>query len=216
MKAVIAGATGLIGTFLVDVMKSDKDVLSAIALTRRDGKQEGKVAWTKIDFDNVSDLENACNGADHAFYCLGTTMKIAGSKESFRKVDHDFVVAFAKAAKAQGIGSFSVISAIGSDANSSVFYNKVKGEMEIDLENLGFESLHIFHPSLLLGPRTESRFGEKVATVVMNLVSPLMVGSMKKYKPIHVKTVAKSMLRLAKAPLEGVHHFEYDGMTENY
>jgi uncharacterized protein YbjT (DUF2867 family) len=216
LKAIIAGATGLIGTFLVDGMKSDKDVLSAIALTRRDGKQEGKVAWTKIDFDKSLDLENACNGADHAFCCLGTTMKIAGSKEAFRKVDHDYVIAFAKAAKAQGIESFSLISAIGSDANSSVFYSKVKGEVELNLENLSFESLHIFHPSLLLGPRIESRLGEKIGTVGMNLIAPLMLGSFSKYKPIHVKTVAQSMLRLAKAPLRGVHHFEYDGMTENY
>ncbi len=214
MKAVIAGATGLIGTFLVDRMKTDKDVMTVTALTRRDGKQVGKVAWTKVDFDKSADLEKACAEADHAFCCLGTTMKTAGSKEAFRKVDHDYVIAFAKAAKSQGIESFSVVSAIGSDANSSVFYNKVKGEMERDLENIGFESLHIFHPSLLLGPREESRLGEKIGTVGMKLVSPLMMGSLTKYKPIHVKTVASAMLRLAKAPQKGVHHFEYDEMNE--
>ncbi len=214
MKAVIAGATGLIGTFLVDRMKTDKDVMTVTALTRRDGEQVGKVAWTKVDFDKSADLEKACAEADHAFCCLGTTMKTAGSKEAFRKVDHDYVIAFAKAAKSQGIESFSVVSAIGSDANSSVFYNKVKGEMERDLENIGFESLHIFHPSLLLGPREESRLGEKIGTVGMKLVSPLMMGSLTKYKPIHVKTVANAMLRLAKAPQKGVHHFEYDEMNE--
>jgi uncharacterized protein YbjT (DUF2867 family) len=214
MKAVIAGATGLIGTFLVDRMKTDKDVMTVTALNRRDGEQVGKVAWTKVDFDKSADLEKACAEADHAFCCLGTTMKTAGSKEAFRKVDHDYVIAFAKAAKSQGIESFSVVSAIGSDANSSVFYNKVKGEMERDLENIGFESLHIFHPSLLLGPREESRLGEKIGTVGMKLVSPLMMGSLTKYKPIHVKTVASAMLRLAKAPQKGVHHFEYDEMNE--
>ncbi|MGB6035027.1 MAG: oxidoreductase [Cryomorphaceae bacterium] len=213
MKAVIAGATGLIGTFLVDQMKTDKDVMTVTALTRRGGEQVGKVAWTKVDFDKAADLENACTEADHAFCCLGTTMKTAGSKEAFRKVDHDYVIAFAKAAKSQGIESFSVVSAIGSDADSSVFYNKVKGEVERDLEKVGFESLHIFHPSLLLGPREESRLGEKIGTVGMKLVSPLMMGSLTKYKPIHVKTVASAMLHLAKAPQKGVHHLEYDEMN---
>lgn len=212
MKAVIAGATGLIGSFLVERMKKDNSVSAVTALTRRAGKQEGKVAWTKVDFDQTSDLTKACAGADHAFCCLGTTMKTAGSKEAFRKVDHDYVLAFAKAAKAQGVEFFSVVSAIGSDANSSIFYNKVKGEMERDLEDLGFECLHIFHPSLLLGPREESRLGEKIGTVGMNLVAPLMVGSLSKYIPIHVKTVAQAMLKFAKAPQKGVRHFEYEEM----
>jgi uncharacterized protein YbjT (DUF2867 family) len=212
MKAVIAGATGLIGTFLVDQMKKDKDVSTVTALSRRDKEKEGKVDWTKVDFDKSTDLENACEGADSAFCCLGTTMKTAGSKEAFRKVDHDYVIAFAEAAKSKGIESFSVVSAIGSDPSSSVFYNKVKGEMENDLENIGFESLHIFHPSLLLGPREESRLGEKIGTVGMKLVSPLMMGSLTKYKPIHVKTVAGAMLKLAKAPEKGVRHFEYEEM----
>jgi len=216
MKAVIAGATGLIGTFLVDQMKTDKDVMTVAALTRKSGEQVGKVAWTKVDFDKPADLEDACAQADSAFCCLGTTMKTAGSKEAFRKVDHDYVMAFAKAAKSQGIESFSVVSAIGSDAGSSVFYNKVKGEMERDLKNIGFKSLHIFHPSLLLGPREESRLGEKIGTVGMKLASPLMLGSLSKYKPIHVKTVAGAMLKLAKSPEKGVHHFEYDDMNETY
>ncbi|MCZ4408735.1 oxidoreductase [Cryomorphaceae bacterium 1068] len=216
MKAVIAGATGLIGTFLVDRMKTDKDVMTVTALTRRDGEQVGKVAWTKVDFDNLDDLKNACDGASHAFCCLGTTINTAGSKEAFRKVDHDYVIDFAKAAKSQGIERFSVVSAIGSSADSSVFYNKVKGEMERDLENIGFASLHVFHPSLLLGPRKEDRLGEKIGTVGMKLVSPLMMGSLTKYKPIHVKTVAGAMLRLAKSPEKGVQHYEYDEMTEAY
>lgn len=214
MKAVIAGATGLIGTFLVDQMKTDKDVLTVTALTRRGGEQVGKVAWTKVDFDKSADLENACAEADHAFCCLGTTMKTAGSKEAFRKVDHDYVIAFAKAAKSKSIDSFSVVSAIGSDADSSIFYNKVKGEMERDLEKIGFESLHIFRPSILIGPREESRLGEKIGVVGMKLASPFMLGSLSKYKPIHVKTVAKAMLKLAKSPQKGVHHFEYDEMNE--
>lgn len=214
MKAVIAGATGLIGTFLVDQMKTDKDVMTVTALTRRGGEQVGKVAWTKVDFDNLDDLKNACDGASHAFCCLGTTINTAGSKEAFRKVDYDYVIDFAKAAKSQGIERFSVVSAIGSSADSSVFYNRVKGQMENDLEKIGFESLHIFHPSLLLGPREENRLGEKIGTVGMKLVSPLMMGSLTKYKPIHVKTVAGAMLRLAKSPEKGVQHFEYEEMNK--
>jgi uncharacterized protein YbjT (DUF2867 family) len=213
MKAVIAGATGLIGQFLVDQMKSDSGVSSVVALTRHDEKQDGKVFWKKVNFDNSSDLEKACAGSDKAFCCLGTTMKKAGSKEAFRKVDHDYVIAFAKAAKTTGIESFSVVSAIGSDADSSIFYNKVKGEMERDLEKIGFKSLHIFHPSLLLGPREESRLGEKIGTVGMKLISPLMFGSMKKYKPIHVKTISMAMLHFSKNPSSGIRHFEYGEMT---
>lgn len=214
MKAVIAGATGLIGSFLVDQMKADSDVQTVTALSRREMNGSGKITWTKVDFEKMSDLEEACEGADHAFCCLGTTMKSAGSKEAFRKVDHDYVIAFAKAAKSKSIENFNVVSAIGSDADSSIFYNKVKGEMERDLKNIGFESLHIFHPSLLLGPREERRLGEKIGTVGMKLASPLMMGSLTKYKPIHVKTVASAMLKLAKSPEKGVCHLEYEEMKE--
>jgi len=216
MKAVIAGATGLIGTFLVDLMKSDKDVVTITALTRREREQEGKVDWTKVNFDKSVELENACASANHAFCCLGTTMKTAGSKEAFRKVDHDYVIAFAKAAKSHGIERFSVVSAIGSNPESSVFYNKVKGQMEGDLEKIGFESLHVFHPSVLLGPREENRLGEKIGTVGMKLISPLMIGPLTKYKPIHVQTVAGAMLKKAKSPAKGVRHYKYGEMTEAY
>ena len=212
MNAVIAGATGLIGSFLVDQMKTDKDVMTVTALTRRSGEQVGKVAWTKVDFDQSADLEKACGGADSAFCCLGTTMKNAGSKEAFRKVDHDYVIAFAKAAKSQGIETFSVVSAIGSDPDSSIFYNQVKGEMERDLKKIGFEILNIFQPSILLGTREEGRLGEKIGTVAMKVASPLMIGSLSKYKPIHVKTVAGAMLKLAKSPEKGVRHLEYEEM----
>jgi uncharacterized protein YbjT (DUF2867 family) len=214
MKVVVAGGTGLVGTFLLDNLKSDASILEVIALTRREKKQEGKVKWVTADFVSVDRLSEVCSGASAAFCCLGTTIKKAGSQEAFRAVDHDYVVNFGKASHAAGVNTFSVVSAIGSDVTSKVFYNRVKGEMERDLEQIGFDTLNIFHPSILLGPREEFRLGEKRGIVGMTIASPLLFGSLSKYKPIHVKTVAKSMLLESKEPESGIHHFEYDQMTQ--
>src|SRR5690606_34639394 len=128
----------------------------------------------------------------HAFCSLGTTIKDAGSKENFYKIDHDFVIGFARWVHQLGATKFLYVSAIGADASSSIFYNKVKGQVEEDLKSIPFEYLGIFQPSILLGNRRENRLGEEVGKVVMKAVTA--IGIYKKYKPIYNHQVARAMI----------------------
>ena len=128
---------------------------------------------------------------DHVYCCLGTTIKTAGSKSNFRKVDHDYPLAFAAAAKKWNASVFSIVTAAGSNANSKIFYNRVKGELESNLRSLGLNSTLIFQPSLLLGDRNEFRLREKIAMGVAKSTSWMTPSS---FRAIHSKTVAKSMV----------------------
>lgn len=193
MKVAVAGGTGLIGSFLLRDLDANPKVSSVIAFTRSKQENFGKVEWKVIDLGDVANLTSAMAGCDAVISCLGTTMKKAGSKEAFKKVDLDYVVNLGEAAKGAGADTFRVVSAVGADSKSKIYYNRIKGQMEESISKLAFKNLVFFHPSLLLGPREEFRLGEKIGTVVMKLFSPLMVGSLRKSKPIHVKTVAKGI-----------------------
>ncbi len=206
MKAAIAGATGFIGSQLLELMKDDAAIESAQVLSRR--PLELPVKFTVIQGDLMQPQFSA--PVDAAFCALGTTMAVAGSKEAFYHVDHDLVLAFARAAKAQGAQTFVLVSSIGADARSANYYLKVKGDTENDLKALGFRSLIILQPSLLMGERREFRFGERVGQGAMSLLGPLLLGPMAKYRGIHGRTVANAMLCLAKENLPGVHVLESD------
>jgi len=206
MKAAIAGATGFIGSQLLELLKDDAVIGSVQVLSRRPLDLPTK--FTVIQGDLMQPQFSA--PVDAAFCALGTTMAVAGSKEAFYHVDHDLVLAFARAAKAQGAQTFVLVSSIGADAGSANYYLKVKGETEEDLKALGFRSLIILQPSLLMGERREFRFGERVGQGAMTLLGPLMLGPLAKYRGIHGRTVANAMLRLAKENLPGVHVLESD------
>jgi uncharacterized protein YbjT (DUF2867 family) len=215
MNAVVAGSTGLIGSYLIELLESDEAFDRVVALSRREKASTETIQWVQADFKDQNALEQACKDADHAFCCLGTTMKKAKSKDAFREVDFTFVVNFARAAKDAGCGSFSVVSAIGSDASSGIFYNRVKGEMELNIEKIGFERLQIFQPSILMGPRREKRFGEKLGIIGMRIASPILLGSLKKFKPIHAKAVAEAMVELAKEGERGTFRYTYADMIKD-
>jgi uncharacterized protein YbjT (DUF2867 family) len=198
MIAVVAGGTGLVGRFLLEILDADPAFTEVRALSRRAQKSDlKKVKWVEVNFDEPQSLDAACDGVNVAFCCLGTTIKKAGSQEAFRKVDHGYVIAFAKAAKKGRAAQFHTVSAIGASAKSSVFYSRVKGEAEEAVQGMGFKSLGIYQPSFLEGPREEPRLGEKIGGVAMKLLSPLMLGGLSIYKPIHVKTVASAMVAMA-------------------
>lgn len=131
----------------------------------------------------------------HAFCSLGTTIKEAGSKEKFRQIDHDYVMDFANWSLQQGATKFLYVSALGADPRSSMFYNKVKGEVEEDLKLIPFDYLGIFQPSILLGNRRKTRLGEEIGKKAMQAVT--FLGIFKKYKPIYDHQVAKAMLQAA-------------------
>jgi uncharacterized protein YbjT (DUF2867 family) len=199
--ACIAGATGLIGARLVDALLEDEAFARVVTVGRRPlDRTHAKLTQITVDFAALD--PKALPEMTDAFSALGTTMKQAGSREAFRAVDHDAVLAFGRAAMARGTRRFSVVTALGADPRSWTFYNKVKGETEEDLRAIGFESLAIVRPSLLVGDRTESRPGERVAIAVTSALSPLLRHLPS--RPIDVRTVALALRAIAHDPPKGV------------
>ncbi len=211
-NALIAGATGLVGKHLLDLLLQGGQYNKVYVLTRRPLDIDHPAAeqiitdfdaflqpGSKVDFPEVQDV----------YCCLGTTMKKAGSKEAFRKVDYDYPVELAKKAAAQGASHYLLVSAMGAKKSSFFFYNRVKGSVEEEICKLSsYKSVSIFRPSLILGERNEQRSGEGAAKVIMRLVKPLLVGPFKKYRAIHARTIANGMLKTARQQERGVRVFE--------
>lgn len=199
--ALVAGASGLVGGLLLDALLESPLYREVCSLGRRPvSKQHPKLTQRTVDFARLE--AEALPASDDAFCGLGTTIKKAGSQEAFRAVDHDAVLAFAKAARKAGARRFLVVTALGADPRSRIFYNQVKGEVEEALRGVGFETLVILRPSLLLGERAESRPGERAAIVVSKALGPLLrpFGG----RPIEARTVARAMLSLARDTPSGV------------
>lgn len=208
--ALVAGATGLVGSHLVRRLLGGGRYGRVTTLGRRPlDLAHPKLDDRVVDFDRLPDAPDL-PASDDAFCCLGTTIKKAGSEAAFRKVDLDYVVAFAEAALALGARQLLVVSAMGADRASRIFYNRVKGEMETAVAKLPFEAVQIFRPSLLLGERDEDRLGEEVATLLMRPLAPLMVGPARKYRPVEAEAVAAAMERVAVERRTGVHVYESD------
>ncbi|MGE5674918.1 MAG: oxidoreductase [Mycobacterium leprae] len=207
-RACIVGASGLVGGGLVNelLMRSAYDRVT-ILVRRKLPLAHPKLEQRVVDFDHLP--ADAVQG-DDCFCCLGTTIKKAGSQAAFRKVDYDYPVAFAHLAKESGARQYLIVTAMGADARSGIFYNRVKGEAEEALKQLGLPGLHIFRPSLLLGNRHEFRLGEAVAAALSPLVTPFLVGGMRKYRPIQGYAVARAMRNVALDEVEGTHIYPSD------
>ncbi|WP_257454655.1 oxidoreductase [Archangium lipolyticum] len=199
--AVVTGASGLVGGLLLDTLLASPRYREVLSLGRRPlPEQHPKLVQRTVDFARLA--EESLPAADDAFCCLGTTIKKAGSQEAFRAVDHDAVLAFAQATKKAGARRFLVVTALGANPRSRVFYNRVKGEAEEALEGVGFESLVILQPSLLLGERAESRPGERAAIMASRVLAPLLRPLAS--RPIEARTVARAMVALALDAPRGV------------
>jgi len=193
--ALIAGASGLVGGELLQQLLAAAEYDRVIAIGRRPLEvTHPKLVSVAADFAALDQVAAGLQG-DDAFCCLGTTIKAAGSREAFRAVDHAAVLAFAWAAQRAGARRFFVLSALGADAQSRVFYNQVKGETEEALQVLGFSTLAIFRPSLLLGRRVRPRSGERIMAAILWLAEPLLLGRLGKYRAIEAGIVARAMLR---------------------
>jgi len=210
--ALIVGATGLIGGYCLDTLCDDPNYSEILALVRKPilkTHRKLKTVITKFDDNLEHELSNL--QANDVYCCLGTTIKKAGSQETFKKIDYSLVVTIAGLMRRQGAEQFLVISAMGADPNSKVFYNRVKGEMESSLQELGYPCLRIIRPSLLLGNREEFRLGEKIGVLLTPVLKPLMLGSLKKYRPVQAESVALFMVKVAhEEPVSGVHIYESD------
>ena len=193
--ALVAGSTGLIGGQLLDLLLNDTYYEKVIALSRKSlSIQHAKLYNLVVDFEKLSDIEGELK-CDDVFCCLGTTMKKARSKDAFRKVDYEYPLALAKITKSQGAKCFLLVSALGADLYSTIFYNRVKGETEAIINAVGFESIHIVRPSLLIGPRVEQRSGEDAAKIFYKYFNFLIP---QKYKGIESIKVAKAMIAYAR------------------
>ncbi len=193
--ALIAGGSGLVGGHLLRQLLDNSDYTRVVALVRRPiPLSHPKLEQVMVDFSALEKTPaDLC--CDDAFCCLGTTIKEAGSRENFRAVDHGAVLAFAWAAQRHGARRFFMVSSLGANAESRIFYSRVKGETEDALMVLGFGTLAIFQPSLLLGLRAKMRWGERFWSGIMWLADPLLFGSLRKYRAIDATVVARAMLR---------------------
>jgi uncharacterized protein YbjT (DUF2867 family) len=212
--AALVGATGLVGSSCLQHLLHDPSYNEVRAIVRRPIPVEHpKLKVIRIDFDRLSALEDVL-GADDLFCCLGTTIKKAGSREAFRKVDFDYpVIAATVAAKREGI-QFLLVSSLGANPGSRVFYNRVKGEVEQAISGLPFAAVHIFRPSMLLGDRAEFRPAEKAGATLMTSLSFLMVGKWKKYRAIEADVVARAMVYAAGQGKSGLNMYESDVIQE--
>ena len=212
--ALIIGSTGLIGSELLNLLLDSNDYLKVITFVKRDtGIKHPKLTQHIINFDKPETYKDLVVGDD--FFCtIGTTIKKAGSKEAFRKVDFEYPRQFAAFALQNKVKQFLTISSLGADAKSGNFYLKTKGEIQDFLKDCNFESVSVLQPSLLLGDRTEFRLGEKVGAFFMKSLSFLFLGNLKKYKPIESKTVAKALLKIAQTNNEGFKIYESDAIQE--
>lgn len=197
MDAWVIGGTGLVGRSLVDRLLERPEVRRVTSVVRRTERgPHARLEEVVADFERLADAL-AGRAVSHAFCCLGTTMAKAGSEAAFRKVDHDYALAFAQAARRASAKTLLLVSAMGANPKSAVFYNRVKGEAEASISELGLPTLHIARPSLLLGDRVEHRPGERMAITLGRPLGRLMVGPLKKYAPIEARDVAEALVRLA-------------------
>ena len=193
--ALIAGASGLVGRHLIELLLAAPEYDRVVSLGRR--KLEAahpKLEQLIVDF---AALDQALAGVrcDDVYCCLGTTIRQACSRENFRAVDHAAVLALGWAARRQGARRFFLVSALGADPHSRIFYNRVKGETEEALLVLDFATLALFRPSLLLGRRVYPRLGERMMAALLWIADPMLLGRLRKYRAIGAAVVARAMLR---------------------
>ena len=205
-KLTLIGSSGLVGTNFLEQIGPD-DFQNVKAITRRKILNLKNKDFIKQSVHDFSDLEKMRYDLkpDVLVSALGTTLKKAGSKNEFMKTDHDLTFKISKIAKEEGCRTMILISSIGANYESKIFYSKIKGLLEISLKEIGFEELHILRPSLLLGKRTEDRPVENISKCIIGHLSFLIP---KKYKPIHARIIAKKIKFIIMEKKSGIHIWE--------
>jgi uncharacterized protein YbjT (DUF2867 family) len=207
--AVVAGATGLVGRYLLEVLLEDSFYDRVVVLVRRPLERfERKLEQRMVDYEELR--AEHLEGATHLFCCLGTTMKKAGSEAAFRRVDYDYPLMFARMGQEAGARRLMHISSVGADPAAGSFYLRVKGELERELESVDFEATHIFRPAVLMGRREEERRGEAWAARMSRAFEWMMGGGLRKYRPMPAGVLAASMAAAGERgePGRHVHHYE--------
>ncbi len=214
-KAILFGASGLIGSYLLSDLLSNEDYEIVTVVVRKNiNISHPKLKVLIGDFHALASLKEALV-ADEIFITLGSTKKKTPDQHEYYQADHDYPVLAAKLAKQNGATSVFIVTAIGANANSKFFYVKTKGETERDIIALNFEHTHIFRPSMLMGERNESRLFEKILMKIWAVCNPLLIGgNLKKYKGILAKDVAQAMINAANDQQQKVKIYHWQEMMD--
>ena len=209
--AVVLGSTGLIGSQVLNQLLNDDAFTKVRVLVRRPlNITDPKLEVCITDFSNYTDYQTKLGKGDSIFCCIGTTnAKVKGDKALYRTIDFDIPVNAARFGKDAGFQQFLLVSAVGANSKSSIFYSRLKGEVEEVIETFHFKSFHVFRPSVLLGNRNEERMGESIGKVLFKVFSFLIPS---KYKGIKDVDVAKAMIKAAKDGKEGMRVYYYEDM----
>ena len=204
----------MVGGLLVQTLLQAPDYSRVFALTRRPlGREHPKLANRIVIFERMAEQLKGLAAQD-AFCCIGTTIAEAGSQEAFREVDVDAVLLFAQAARAAGATRFVVLSSVGASPTSKKFYLRTKAEMEDAVSMVGFPSVDILQPSLLLGSRRQSRPLESLGGILAPVINPLLTGSREAYRAIPAEVVARAMLGAARRGARGIYRYTHGAIRQ--
>lgn len=204
-KAILIGATGLIGTDLLQKLLGSTSYSEVLVIARKKIIENNpKLKQLVINFDEIHQHSSEIIG-DDIFCCLGSTVKKTPDLTIYKKIDYQYPLDIAQIAFGNGAKNYHLVSSMGANPKSKLFYIRTKGEIERDLQNLSFQSLHIYRPSLLDGHRKEERSAENIMINLMRMINPILVGPFRKYRSIKIEKVAAAMLNQANKNLKGVH-----------
>ena len=212
--SMVAGSTGLVGKALVNNLVSKGQAVRALVRTQ-ENTTNPLLEYLRIDFDNFQLPEEKWIDVKDLYICLGTTIKKAGSKEAFQKVDINYCLEVAKEAQKFGVSNVSLITSLGSDEKSSNFYLKSKGIVENYISELDFDSIAIHRPGLLIGARPELRLAELLGQKIYPfLINPFLMGYLRKYRCVDGDILAKAMINLSGTK-EGTNFYYFDDFQKN-
>jgi uncharacterized protein YbjT (DUF2867 family) len=210
MVALIIGSSGLVGRHLLHQLCDCQDFTNVISLVRTpSGNNHPKVKEVIVDFEHLENYKQYIQG-DVVFSCLGTTKSKSPEVRNYYKIDYEYPIKIAWMAAENKVAQFHIVSAIGAAEKSSNSYLKIKGETEINISVIKFESTHFYRPSILEGKREEKRALEQLGLLAMKVVNPFLLGSAKKYRSIEAADLAKAMIAQSLKHLDGTFYYESD------
>lgn len=212
--ALLAGATGLVGAHCLDHVLAQPRYQRVVVLVRRpvSRPEQERLEARVIDFDRLDNAVAGLDRVDDVYCCLGTTIRAAGSREAFYRVDHDYPVALARLARAAGATRLALVSSIGASPTARNYYLRMKGETERDVTGLGYECLELFRPSMLVGRRERRRLRESAAMALMRGAAPALAGPLRPYRPVTAEQVAAAMVAALDRGEPGTHVRTFDGI----
>lgn len=208
--ALLVGATGLVGGHCLDRLLADPAYGQVVVLARRPvAREHARLQAEVVDFDRL----NRVPAADDVYICLGTTIRAAGSREAYYRIDHDYPLMLARLARAAGAGRLALVSSIGASPVANNYYLRMKGETERDVAEVDYECVELFRPGILLGDRESQRPRESVAIGAGRALAPLLVGPLRRYRPVAAAQVAAAMVAALHRGEPGTHVRTFDDIT---